>query len=202
MTGQASRRIKMWALCAVSLTTAMALTGTQLSAQTESYPAKQRGRGVVEFHNKATHAVAAYNYSQRDHDSRWIVVQSALTTSKESIIHRADIVLRTPQGQEIPLASQERVAEDVTKIEQLLQNARVQAHDVLSYFRQQDRIEDMKLFRLPFGPVVHDEFIVDRDHVATGPLFFESPTGAWAAGSYVLAIKHANGVAEMPLTLE
>jgi len=202
MTGQAGRRFKMWALCALSLATAMALTGAQLSAQTESYPAKQRGRGVVEFHNKAMHAVAAYNYSQRDHDSRWIVIQSALTMSKESIIHRGDIVLRTPQGQEIPLATQERVAADVTKVEQLLQNAKVQAHDVLSYFKQQDRVEDMQLFRLPFGPVVHNEFIVDRDHVATGPLFFESPTGAWEAGTYKLVARSENGTAEMPIILE
>src|SRR4029079_6060308 len=127
---------------------------------------------------------------------RWIVMQSALTTSSESIIHRGDIVLRTPQGSEIPLASQARVGDEVKKVEQLLQNAKVEAHDVLSYFKQQDRVEEMQLFRLPFGPVGHNEFIVDRDHVATGALCFESPTGAWEAGTYKLVARSENGTAE------
>jgi hypothetical protein len=197
MTGKASRTFGVWALCAATV----AFAGSQLSAQAD-HPAKNRGRAVVEFHDKAMHAVVAYNYSQRNHDSRWIVMQSALTTSSESIIHRGDIVLRTPQGSEIPLASQERVGDEVKKVEQLLQNAKVEAHDVLSYFKQQDRVEEMQLFRLPFGPVVHDEFIVDRDHIATGSLFFESPSGTWAAGAYVLVIKHPNGIAEIPVTLE
>ena len=94
MIGSAGKTFGVWALCLAAAGT----TGSQLSAQTD-HPAKHRGRAIVEFHDKAMHAVVAYNYSQRNHDSRWILIQSALTTSKESIVHRSDIVLRTPQGQ-------------------------------------------------------------------------------------------------------
>jgi len=58
------------------------------------------------------------------------------------------------------------------------------------------------MFRLPFGPVVHNEFIVDRDRIAVGPLFFESPTGAWEKGTYALVVRHKNGTAELPINLE
>ena len=68
--------------------------------------------------------------------------------------------------------------------------------------RGQDRVEDMQMFRLPFGPVVHNEFIVDRDRIAVGPLFFESPTGAWEKGTYALVVRHKDGTAELPITLE
>jgi len=60
----------------------------------------------------------------------------------------------------------------------------------------------MKFFTFPFRGVVHDEFIVDHNEVAAGPLFFESPTGAWEAGTYALVVRHPNGVAELPIRLE
>ena len=200
MSLQASRTPGAWALCCAALV----LAGSHLSAQKEfsSATTKRLGQAAVQFKDKTIHVVAAYYYSQRNHDSRWIVVQSALSTARETIIHRNEIALRTPQGREIPLATQTRLGEDVKKVEQLLQNANVQSHNVASYFPQQDRVEDMQMFRLPFGPVVHDEFIVDRDRVAVGPLFFEAPTGAWEEGTYTLVVKHKNGIAELPIILE
>ena len=194
---QPGRRVRL-----ISTICAAVLSLTTLTAQQEfSSAAKPRGKAVVEYRDKAVQMVAAYNYSQENHDSRWLFIESALSTEAESLIKREAILLRTPQGREIPLATQRRIAEDTTRIEQLLQNARVVRHDVLSYFNH-NRFEDMQLFRLPFGPVVHNEFIVDRDRVAVGPLFFESPTRRWEDGTYALVVRHATGVAELPIRLE
>ena len=198
MAGQKLRTVRVWALCGAVL----ALAGAPLAAQQTSPSTKKLGQAAVEFKDKTIHVVAAYYYSQRNHDARWLYIQTALSTAKETIIHRNEIVLRTPQGREVPLATQKQVGDDVKTVEQLLQNAKVHGHDVLSYFRQQGRTEDMQMFRLPFGPVVHNEFIVDRDRVAVGPLFFESPSGAWEKGTYVLVVRHNNGIAEMPISLE
>ena len=198
MSGHTWKTIRVWALsCAV-----LAFAGSHVAAQQEFHSIKKLGQAAVQFKDKATHVVAAYYYSQRNHDSRWLYIQAALSTTRETIIHRNEILLRTPQGREIPLATQTRIGEDVKKVEQLLQNASVQSHNVASYFPQQDSFEDMQMFRLPFGPVVHDEFIVDRDRVAVGPLFFESPTGAWEKGTYALVVRHKNGTAELPINLE
>ena len=181
-----------------------ALAVTSITAQQKEFSSANRkiGNAAVEYRDKAIHVVAAYYHSQRNHDSRWLLIESALSTTEDSIIKRENIVLRTPQGREIPLATQRRIGEDIKSVERLLQNAKVQTHPVTSYFRQRDFTEDMKLFRLPFGPVVHDEFVSDRDHVATGPLFFEAPTGAWEKGTYALVVRHSKGVAEMPIVLE
>ena len=186
----------------VLLCVAVALAAPHLTAQEVSSSVKKRGKAVVEYRDKAIKVVAAYNYSQRNHDSRWLYIQSGLTTHDENIIRRDAIALRTPQGQTIPLASQRQVGDDTKKIEQLLQNAKTVSHDIPSYFTSTSRTEDMQLFRLPFGRVVHDEFIVDRDRLAVGPLFFESPQGLWADGTYTLVIRHEQGVAELPITLE
>ena len=182
---------------------ALALAVPTLAAQEEFSSAnRERGRAAVEFRDDDAHIVAAYYYSQRNHESRWIMIEAGVSTDDTIVIERSAIALRTPQGREIPLATQRRVGEDVSRIEQLLQNANVLSHNVASYFVQRDRIESMSLFTLPFGPVVHDSFVVDRNRVAVGPLFFESPTGAWEKGTYALIVRHSKGAAELPIHLE
>jgi hypothetical protein len=193
-----SRLLLASLLCGAMMTVAI-----PAAAQKEFSSANRKiGNAAVEYRDKAIHIVAAYYYSQRNHDSRWLLIESALSTTEDTVIKREHIALRTPQGREIPLATQRRVGEDVKRVEQLLQNAKVQTHPVASYFNQRDFIEDMKLFRLPFGPVVHDEFVADRNHVAVGALFFESPTGAWEKGVYTLIVRHSKGAAELPIQLE
>jgi hypothetical protein len=188
-----------WALFGAAVTMA---AGTAIAQEEFSSANRMRGQAAVEFSDSKIHIVAAYYYSQRNHDSRWLLVEAAVSATEPGTIARTDIALRTPQGREIALATQRRVGEDVNRIEQLLQNARVVSHNVASYFVQRDRPESMKLFTLPFGGVVHDSFVVDRDHVAVGPLFFESPTGAWPDGTYALIVRHETGSAELPINLE
>jgi hypothetical protein len=187
-----------WTVCAM-----LALAPLTLVAQQEFSSANRNvGRAAVQYSDADAHIVAAYYYSQRNHESRWLMIEAGVSTTELNTIDRSAIVLRTPQGRELPLASQRRIGEDVPRIKQLLQNARVLSHNVSSYFVQRDRIEDMSLFTLPFGPVVHDSFVVDRHRVAVGPLFFESPTGAWESGTYALIVRHSNKVAELPIHLE
>ena|SRR5688500_7328214 len=188
----------VWIVCCAVL----AMAAPHLTAQEVSSSVKKRGKAVVEYRDKDIKVVAAYNYSQRNHDSRWLYIQAGLTTHDETIFKREAIALRTPDGRTIPLATQREVGEDTKRIEQLLQNATTVSHDIPSYFPQTYRTEDMQLFRLPFGRVVHDEFIVDRDRLAIGPLFFESPTGAWENGTYALVVRHGKGSVELPITLE
>jgi hypothetical protein len=182
---------------------ALALGAQTLAAQEEFSSAnKSLGRAAVEYRDADAQIVAAYYYSQRNHESRWLMLEAGVSTTESNTIERSAIALRTPQGREIPLASQRRIGADVPRIEQLLQNATVLSHNVASYFVQRDRIEDMSLFTLPFGPVVHDSFVVDRHRVAVGRLFFESPTGAWERGTYALIVRHEKGTAELPIHLE
>ena len=196
---QDRQRALRWALCALALT----LAQQSLPAQEEFSDAnRQRGRAAVEYRDADAHIVAAYYYSQRSHESRWLMIEAGVSTTESVTVERSAIALRTPEGREIPLATQRRVGEDVARIEQLLQNARVLSHNVASYFAQRDRIESMDLFTLPFGPVVHDSFVVDRNRVAVGPLFFEAPTGAWEKGTYALIVRHSKGTAALPIHLE
>jgi hypothetical protein len=181
----------------------LTLAGVGLNAQKEFSPAnRDRGKAAVEFRDKDVQIVAAYYYSQRNHNMRWLMIEAAMSTTAENVIARKAITLVTPEGVEVPLATQEQVAADVNQIQALLRNASTVGHDVASYFTQTDRIENMNLFTLPFGGVVHDSFVVDRDRVAVGRLFFAAPKTAWPPGTYALAVRHSKGRAELPIRLE
>ncbi len=199
-------RRPVWMLCSLCLALALTMSGVaapqdySTTTQHES-PVKKRGKALVDFRDREAHVVVAYYYSQRNNDSRWLYFQSGVTTREDTVIHRDDITLRTPQGKVITLASQNRIADETDHIQQLLNNAKPVSHDIRSYFTLQNQFEDMQLFRLPFGPVIHNSFVVDRERVALGPLFFESPTGTWASGTYTLVVRHKNGSAELPIEL-
>lgn len=197
-----SSRLRRNAVLGIVATGLAIAAAGAVSAQEFSSANREVGRAAIQYRDPDIHVVAAYYYSQQNHDSRWIMIETAISTNELTTIHRNDISLRTPQGRVIPLATQRRVGEDVKRIEQLLQNARVVTHNVVSYFPQRDYAESMRLFTLPFGPVVHDDFVVDKHRVAVGRLFFESPTGAWEEGTYALIVRHENGTAELPIRLE
>lgn len=163
---------------------------------------RERGRAAVEYKDADIHVVAAYYHSQRNHDSRWLMIETAVSTNDLQTIERKAFALRAPDGREIPLATQREVGKDTTQIERLLQNGSAVRHNVLSYFTQRDQAEGMRLFRLPFGDVVHDSFVTDPHRVSVGTLFFRSPTGAWAEGTYALIVRHSKGAAELPIRLE
>jgi hypothetical protein len=186
-------------LCSAAVVFSLAAAFAQ---QEFSSANRQRGRAVIEYQDRHIHIVTAYNYSQRHHDSRWLMLQAAVAAREPTTIERGAIALRTPAGREIPLSSQRRVGEDVAAIRKLLQNASAVSHDVTSYFVERDRVDTINLFRLPFGEVVHDSFVADQNHVAAGTLFFESPTGAWEDGTYALIVRYDEGSVEMPIVLE
>jgi hypothetical protein len=163
---------------------------------------KRLGRAAVEYRDPEIHVVAAYYYSQRNHNTRWLLIQSAMSTTRNLVIDRENITLVTPSGERvITLASQQRFASDVARVHPVVQSAYIHRHDVLSYFNEKTRIESMRLFALNSGAVLTN-FVTDKDHVITGDLFFESPTGLWDSGTYSLIIEREGARAVLPIVLQ
>jgi hypothetical protein len=162
---------------------------------------KRRGKAVVEYRDAEIHVVAAYYYSQQNHDSRWLLIEAAMSTTRNLTIDRESITLATPAGRTITLAAQERFAADVNRVTTLLQNAAVSRHNLLAYFSQRSGREAMRLFAVHGGTVLTN-FVTDVHHVAVGDLFFESPTGRWDRGTHSLVIERAGARAVLPIELE
>jgi hypothetical protein len=181
-----------------------AVSAAAVHAQEDNYfPSTKRwGRAAIEYRDPHIQVVAAYYYSQRNHNSRWLLIQSAMTTTRNLVIDRENITLVTPTGERvITLSSQQRFASDASRIRPVVQSAYNQRHDVLSYFLEKKRIEPMRIFALNSG-AVHTNFVTDKDHVITGDLFFESPTGLWTPGTYSLIIDREGTRAVLPIVLE
>jgi hypothetical protein len=202
MNGQnSSKRLPVMLVLAVLV----ALVGAAVvRAQEDNFfpKTKRWGRAAIEYRDPEIHVVAAYYYSQRNHNTRWLLIQTAMSTTRDLVIDRENITLVTPSGERvITLSSQQRFASDVSRVYPVVQGAYVLRHDVLSYFLEKRRIESMKLFALESGPVLTN-FVSDKDHVITGDLFFESPTGLWASGTYSLIIEREGARAVLPIVLE
>jgi hypothetical protein len=170
--------------------------------QPEFYPhTKRLGRALAAYEDAHIHIVVAYYYSQRNHDSRWILLQAGVSTRRPTTVWRDDIELVMPSGRPIPLAAQRRWSQDAVRAGQLLQAVTVTRRDLGSYFRQSGRVR-MRFFTFPVSETVQDEFVVDGLRFAYGDLLFESPTGRWQPGTYTLMIRHQNGRVALPIELE
>ena len=87
-----------------------------------------------------------------------------------------------------------------------MQNARPTRHlagRTAGYFRGR-RSEHFQWFVVtPFEGIVTDFFDVDVHRTAWGDLYFASPTGAWAEGTYSLVVQGADEMrAVLPIDLD
>ena len=163
---------------------------------------RELGAALAEYNNGLVQAVAAYYYSQRNHDSRWLLVEIGINSRQLTTISRDRIELVTPNGDVVPLSGQRRWAEDSARAQTLFQQVRPTRHQVGSYFRAIADITRLRFFAAPgVGGTVIDTIDTAADQILLGDLFFESATGAWGRGRHVLVIGHTNGVVELPIDL-
>ncbi len=171
-------------------------------AQDQPFPnTKQRGRATVEFKDDKLQVVANYEYSQRRHDSSWLLIDVAASSKRPAVIHRDDLTLVTPSGSRLMVAGQTRFLEDSQGVTTLVQNAKVWRRQLDSYFNQRGRNDRFQFLALPGQGLAIDSAVLNDDRVTTGEVFFEMPRG-WDAGTYSLMIELKAARASLPIRLE
>jgi hypothetical protein len=178
-----------------------------LAAQTEwSFPyTRPNGRATPEYDHDGLHVVVNYDYAQRNHKTKWLLLDLAIASKQSFILHGKDLTLLTPDGRRLPVAPQEELLEDGAGITLVLQNARISRRDLLSYFNQRAGgvpNEEIRFQAFPPGRTVSSEVTVNRDHVTLGQLLFRTPRGSWDAGTYRLEVNTDAGLAALPIELE
>ncbi len=148
---------------------------------------------------------AAYRYSQRHHDSSWLVVALGLAASEALTIGREDIVLVRPDGTAVAPATERERARDVEGVRRLL-GARADWPDTLTFTFPRSRI-DRGFHRFEFG-VDGSDRIPDRvlrieaRGGVRGDVFFVSPDGSWPAGVHALVVTiDADRAVRLPVLL-
>ena len=188
----------------VLLVAGASLSASQRGAVDNAFPrTKPNGRATVEYKDEKVQAVAIYDYSQRNHDGAWLLVQIGVALRERGAVKRDSFSVVMPGGRTVPLATQEQFLADSAQITKLRQNARIFQREVISYFPKSADGEFIRWFALPGDGTVRDPAIVPSEHgVVIGDLYFKSPTLRWEAGTHRLVFDNTKGHAELPIRLE
>jgi hypothetical protein len=194
----------MFRLVVAVLTAGVALGAAQHSADNNALPrTKFLGRATVQYEDERVRAVAIYDYSQRNHEQAWVVVQFGFALNEPAVVRRESIYIITPRGGNVPLPTQQLFpATDTGQILQLRQNVGIFRRHVGNYFPAPLVSNRMAWVALP-GELVRDPLILPTTYdIAIGDLYFKSPTMRWEAGTHRLVFDHEKGHAELPIRLE
>jgi len=193
-------RLRVLVLAVVVLAGGLAIVAQEPS----SFPhTKQRGRATVEYRDDTIQVVASYEYSQRNHAVRWVLIDLALwTTSRRVVLEREHVTLQTPSGSRMLLADQRRFLEDSSQITFVRQNATIWRRQLNTYLSPLAPLERFQFLALPGEGLAVDTALLDKDRVTIGEVFFEMPSGEWETGTYALVINHPLAHAALPITLE
>jgi hypothetical protein len=188
----------------VLLVAGASVAAAQRGADDNAFPhTKPNGRATVEYKDEKVQAVAIYDYSQRNHDGAWLLVQIGVALRERGAVKRESFSVVMPGGRTVPLATQEQFLADSQQITKLRQNARIFRRDVINYFPKSADGEFIRWFALPGDGTVRDPAIVPSEHgVVIGDLYFKSPTLRWDDGTYRLVFDNEKGHAELPIRLE
>ncbi len=181
--------------------------GGSLFAQSRTVPrefdhVRTLGRALSEFRDGRIQVVAAYYYSQLNHDSPWLLIQLGALGEQVIEIDRDRIELVTPNGRVVRLASQARWAADSRRNVLLLQQATPLRHQVGSYFTPSNGQTGLRFFARPPGTgTVQEVVYLKPKELVLGDLLFESPTRLWDEGTYALVIRYDGAEAVLPIEL-
>jgi hypothetical protein len=193
------------AAAAVVLSASVALIA-QRPADDNAFPrTKPYGRATVQYEDPQVKAVAIYDYSQRNHNQPWLLVQFGVALSQRTEIRRENFhIVQMPDRREVPLATQQQFLDDAARIQQFKQNARIFYRNLTSFFpKSGDRVFNMRWVALPGEGTIPELVVIPAEYdLVVGDLYFRSPTLRWPSGVHRLVFDHPKGHAELPIRLE
>ena len=193
----------MLRLVAAVIVSGAALSAAQRPADDDAFPrTKSYGRATVQYRDEMVQAVAIYDYSQRNHNQAWLLVQFGVALYQRAVVRRDSFQIVMPGGRAVPLATQEQFLDDGARIRQLRQNARIYQRQLLTYFPKSATGDIMRWVALPGDGIVRESLIPSEHGVAIGDLYFKSPTLRWESGTHRLVFDHPKGHAELPIRLD
>ena len=85
------------------LVASAALAAQSRPADDNAFPhTKSYGRATIQFQDDTLHMVALYDYSQRNHDGAWLVLQTGVAVKERTTVNRSNFHIRTPEGRTVP----------------------------------------------------------------------------------------------------
>lgn len=197
-----SWRRPVCALLAIAALAFVVGAGT-LAADLESATVKKLGRTVARFKDDTLQVVVGYKHAQLHLDSQWILLETCLSASGNQPVEifREDVSLILPDGTRVAMPTQKKMAQGLPDLRRVLNQARVMRDPLGGYFPGRTREERLGFFAVPGEQIVFDRVTVNRDTLAWGNIFFESPKGRFEPGIYTLVMENKLARVRLPLAL-
>ena len=172
-------------------------------ADLDSPNVKKLGRTVSRYRDDVLQIVIGYKHAHYHLDSSWILLETCIsaTGSQPVEIYREDVALFGPDGTRMPMPSQKKMAQGIPDLSRMLLQARATRDPLGGYFPGCYREERLGFFAVPGEGIVFDQVTVDRETLAWGHLFFESPKGRFEPGIYTLVMENKVAHVRLPLAL-
>jgi len=164
---------------------------------------RQLGRTVSQWKDDLVQIVVSYRWTGWHLDDPWMLLDTRISAVGSSSVDmdREDFSLETPSGATLQLPSQAEVAKGMPDMQFRLDRASASSDPLNGYFPSAVREERLGFFAVPGKEIVFSRVGVDNRLLASGWLFFRSPTGKWEAGTYTLVVKNKVLDIRLPLTL-
>jgi hypothetical protein len=178
-----------------------AISGCSSAVPTETPGVERLGEYVLREKGVDTELVLGYKFASMSLGNEWMILEIAVSSppGKTARIERKNVSLRTPDGIQIPVATQQEFGKAYSGLRSFITKANV-ARDPLDYFPPSREDCAVQFFVAPGEGVAYDQVTVNDRRVCQGRLFFNIPGGI-QPGRWVLSIDLEESEVRIPFTL-
>lgn len=158
------------------------------------------GATVLRYRGAEVELALGYRFATLSLGEEWLMLDLAITAAPGKVVEvkREGIFVLTPQGERLPLASQEQFAAAYAALQPTLRRAALAA-DPLGYFNRELQCA-LGFFAAPGEALVYPSVHLDDRRVCEGRLYFLVPGGV-QPGRWTLGIDLVETKVRVPFTL-
>ncbi len=159
------------------------------------------GATVLRYRGPEVELALGYRFATLSLGEEWLLLDLAITAAPGKVVEvkREGVFVLTPQGERLPLASQEQFASSYASLGPTLRRAALAA-DPLGYFNRDIQCS-LGFFAAPGEALVYPSVHLDDRRVCEGRLYFLVPGGV-QPGRWTLGIDLEETHVRVPFQLE
>lgn len=175
--------------------------GCQTAEPTDTPGVERLGQWVLRYSGEDLILVLTYRFAASQPEAEWLIVEVAASApyGRSTVIRRDAILVESPDGTRIPLATQAEYASDYGSVMAAAARSAV-VTDPLDYFPHSRRDCEFEFFARPGEAITFSEVTVDDIRACRGKLFFKVPQGI-ASGRWTLVVALPDSEVRVPFEL-
>jgi hypothetical protein len=195
-------KVKQTAQLATVVGLMIVVAACSSAVPTETAGVERLGKFILRERATSADVVLGYKFAANSLGNEWMILEVAMSSpqGQTAKFKREDMFVRTPDGVQIPAASQRAFNEAYAELRPVISQANVM-RDPMDYFPPNRQLESLQFFVAPGEGVAFDEVSTNERRAIQGKLFFYIPGGI-QPGRYVLGMDFEEDEVRIPFVLE